>query len=107
MTNSMSQQIAARAAPVASVALLALAAGSSPSRPAARRASASAGAIEIGVLTSNGGHLGSKVVQTVPDVDQTFGGRFGADSPAPEPHPAGHGHRGPAAVGEMTMRQRR
>lgn len=34
-------------------------------------------------IVNNGGRLGFKIVQTVPDVDQTFGGLFGADSPAP------------------------
>lgn len=34
-------------------------------------------------IVKDGGKLGFKVVQTVPDVDQTFGGLFGADSKAP------------------------
>lgn len=34
-------------------------------------------------VVNDGGTLGFKVVQTVPEVDQTFGGLFGADSPAP------------------------
>jgi branched-chain amino acid transport system substrate-binding protein len=34
-------------------------------------------------IVKNGGSLGFKVVQTVPDVDQTFGGLFGPNSPEP------------------------
>jgi branched-chain amino acid transport system substrate-binding protein len=34
-------------------------------------------------IVKNGSELGFKVVQTVPDVDQTFGGLFGPDSPDP------------------------
>jgi branched-chain amino acid transport system substrate-binding protein len=34
-------------------------------------------------IVKKGGDLGFKVVQTVPDVDQTFGGLFGPDSPDP------------------------
>jgi branched-chain amino acid transport system substrate-binding protein len=41
-------------------------------------------------IVKNGGQLGFKVVQTVPQVDQTFGGLFGADSPEPSrTEPAG------------------
>jgi branched-chain amino acid transport system substrate-binding protein len=34
-------------------------------------------------IVQDGGELGFEVVQTVPEVDQTFGGLFGADSPEP------------------------
>ena len=34
-------------------------------------------------IVQDGGELGFKVVQTVPEVDQTFGGLFGPDSPEP------------------------
>jgi branched-chain amino acid transport system substrate-binding protein len=34
-------------------------------------------------IVQNGGELGFEVVQTVPEVDQTFGGLFGPDSPEP------------------------
>ncbi|MDX6316980.1 MAG: branched-chain amino acid transport system substrate-binding protein, partial [Nocardioidaceae bacterium] len=34
-------------------------------------------------VVKNGSSLGFKVVQTVPSVDQTFGGLFSASSPAP------------------------
>lgn len=41
-------------------------------------------------IVKNGSQLGFKVVQTVPQVDQTFGGLFGANSPAPSrTEPAG------------------
>ena len=34
-------------------------------------------------IVKDGGELGFKVVETVPEVDQTFGGLFGPDSPEP------------------------
>ena len=34
-------------------------------------------------IVKDGSELGFKVVETVPEVDQTFGGLFGPDSPEP------------------------
>ena len=34
-------------------------------------------------IVDNGGELGFTLLSTVDDVDQTFGGLFGPDSPAP------------------------
>ena len=51
-------------------------------------------------IVKNGGDLGFKLISTIDDVDQTFGGLFGPRFAGPEPGRAREGDRQPAAVGE-------